>query len=160
MVCLASAASAVSAAILAVAAGSVRLPAAVDPALQAPGHPAEPLGGPLRSGGLGVPDELADERVGVDGVLDLRDVPALLEHDLGRVRKGVAHVSGEGVRHERILVAPDEHRRRIELPEAGVEPVRALGLLEIDVPGRGVERDSRVHRAIVAQELLYRDVRR
>ena len=72
-------------------------------------------------------DELVDESVGVDRVLDLRDVPALLEHDLERVGERVADVPGEGERDERILVAPDEQRGRIELPRRVQNPFGPLG---------------------------------
>src|SRR4051794_1002469 len=140
--------------ILLVLPGSIHQTVAVDPALQAAGGPAEPLGGPLAGGCLGVPDEVVDERVRVGRMLDLGDVPALLEDDLPRARQRIAHIPRERKRHERVLVAPDEHRRRLELLQPGVEATRAVRFLEVDVAGRGAERHPRVHRAIRTKELL------
>src|SRR5215203_2281603 len=90
--------------------------------------------------------------------VDVRYLTKILEDDLLGAGHSVADIAGEGARDQRILVSPDEQRGRLELAEPGVEALRALGLLEVDVPRRRMKCDPGADRAVGAEELLHSDI--
>src|SRR5437867_2664410 len=69
-----------------------------------------------------------------------------------------ADVALEPGRDQRIVRAPDEQRRRLELRQARVEAVLAEGLLEVDVARRAEEREASAGRGVGALELVNDDV--
>src|SRR4051812_7077441 len=103
---------------------------------------------------LGLAQELPNRRVGLPRALELRHVSAVELHVTGR-RKGVLHVPHEGDRHHAVLPAPDEHGIWRELRETGPEAVVAVGLVEVDGPGRRVERGAAPGIEVGAQELVH-----
>src|SRR5436853_7574596 len=82
--------------------------------------------------------------------LDLRNVAGVESHVLRR-RDRIAYMALEPCRHQRIPVAPDEQRGRLEIAQAVPE---ALGVLQVDLARGGVERGSATGGRVGAQELV------
>ena len=99
-------------------------------------------------------DSLADQAVGLLGELDLRDMAAVVEHHLLGARQGGVHVAGEAGRDDPVASPPDEQGGGVELGQPGVEARPRRGLVEVDVPRGGEERDPRRHASGSAAELI------
>src|SRR5581483_3199474 len=85
--------------------------------------------------------------------LYLRHVAAI-QLAVARVGDRVGDMPLEADGHEPVPSAPDEQRVGLKPSEAGPEAVRAVRLVEVDVPGGGVERGTPRGREIRAEELV------
>src|SRR4051794_34288901 len=81
-------------------------------------------------------EELRQRGVRFARALELGHVPAV-ELEVARARKRIGDVAGEADRHERVLAAPHEQRRRAGLAPAGPETLVPRGRLNRGPPGRG-----------------------
>src|SRR5690348_3146787 len=70
------------------------------------------------------------------------------------LRQCLADVTGEADRDDRVVATPYEQARWLQSRQPGPEAIPSIRLLEVDVPGCGVERGAAPRGQVGTEELV------